>query len=131
MRRRPPRSTLFPYTTLFRSTLSPLSTTNHAETLRDYPLIKAMAAAWSARKRGRHPRNSASAPALCRRLSRNGAGHRGPARLSRRAGPALRIKQALRDIGADPERPGSTERPELLIEGARTYHLWYSLGRSE
>jgi toxin ParE1/3/4 len=34
------------------------------------------------------------------------------------------IKQALRDIGADPERPGSTKRPEILIEGARTYHLW-------
>jgi len=39
------------------------------------------------------------------------------------------IKQALRDIGANPERPGSTERPEILIEGARTYHLWYSRGR--
>jgi toxin ParE1/3/4 len=39
------------------------------------------------------------------------------------------IKQALRDIGADPERPGSTERSEILIEGARTYHLWYSRGR--
>jgi len=39
------------------------------------------------------------------------------------------IKQALRDIAADPERPGSTERPEVLIEGARTYHLWYSRGR--
>ena len=39
------------------------------------------------------------------------------------------IKQALRDIGADPERPGSTERPEILIEGARTYHLWYSRSR--
>ena len=38
------------------------------------------------------------------------------------------IKQALRDIGADPERPGSKERPEILIEGARTYHL--SLSRS-
>jgi len=39
------------------------------------------------------------------------------------------IKQALRDIAADLERPGSTERPEILIEGARTYHLWYSRGR--
>jgi toxin ParE1/3/4 len=39
------------------------------------------------------------------------------------------IKQALRDIAADPERPGSAERPEILIEGARTYHLWYSRGR--
>ena len=36
------------------------------------------------------------------------------------------VKQALRDLAADPERPGSTERPEILIEGARTYHLWYS-----
>ena len=39
------------------------------------------------------------------------------------------IKQALRDIGADPERPGSRERPEILIEGARTYHLELSWGR--
>ena len=39
------------------------------------------------------------------------------------------IKQALRDIGADPERPGSTEHPEIPIEGARTYHLWFSRGR--
>jgi toxin ParE1/3/4 len=39
------------------------------------------------------------------------------------------IKQGLRDIGADPERPGSTERPEILIEGARTYHLEFSRRR--
>jgi toxin ParE1/3/4 len=39
------------------------------------------------------------------------------------------IKQALRDIGADPERPGSMERPEILIEGARTYHLEFSRRR--
>jgi toxin ParE1/3/4 len=38
------------------------------------------------------------------------------------------IKQALKDIGADPERPGSKERPEIMIEGARTYHL--SLSRT-
>ena len=38
------------------------------------------------------------------------------------------IKQALRDIGADPERPGSTPRPEIT-EGARTYHLEFSRGR--
>lgn len=38
------------------------------------------------------------------------------------------IKQALKDIAADPERPGSKERPEIMIEGARTYHL--SLSRS-
>jgi plasmid stabilization system protein ParE len=30
------------------------------------------------------------------------------------------ILQALVDIEADPERPGSKERPELMIEGART-----------
>lgn len=36
------------------------------------------------------------------------------------------IKQALLDIGNDPERPGSKERPELMIEGARTYHLEFS-----
>jgi toxin ParE1/3/4 len=36
------------------------------------------------------------------------------------------IKQAVRDIGADPERPGSKERPEIMIQGARTYHLEFS-----
>jgi toxin ParE1/3/4 len=41
------------------------------------------------------------------------------------------IKRALRDIGANPERPGSTPRPEIMIEGARTYHLEYSRGRVE
>ena len=39
------------------------------------------------------------------------------------------IKQALRDIGAHPERPGSKEGPEILVEGARTYHLEFSRGR--
>ena len=43
--------------------------------------------------------------------------------------PKALIKQALRDIGADPERPGSTEGAEILIEGARTYHLEFSRGR--
>ena len=38
------------------------------------------------------------------------------------------IKQAVRDIGADPERPGSKERPEIMVEGARTYHT--SLSRT-
>ena len=36
------------------------------------------------------------------------------------------IFQALLDLAADPERPGSRERPEIMIEGARTYHLAYS-----
>jgi toxin ParE1/3/4 len=39
------------------------------------------------------------------------------------------IKQALKDIAADPERPGSMERPEIMIEGARTYHLSLSRRR--
>ena len=34
--------------------------------------------------------------------------------------------QALTDIEADPERLGSRARPEILIEGARTYHLEFS-----
>src|SRR5256885_13262537 len=34
MIRRPPRSTLFPYTTLFRSTISLVSTLLHAQTVR-------------------------------------------------------------------------------------------------
>ena len=38
------------------------------------------------------------------------------------------IKQAMRDIASDPVRPGSKERSEIMIEGARTYHL--SLSRS-
>jgi toxin ParE1/3/4 len=39
------------------------------------------------------------------------------------------ILQALRDLADDPERPGSQERPEIMVKGARTYHLTYSRGR--
>lgn len=39
------------------------------------------------------------------------------------------IKQALKDIAADPERPGSTKRPEIMIEGARSYHISFSRTR--
>lgn len=39
------------------------------------------------------------------------------------------VIQALRDIGADPERAGSVERPAIMVEGARTYHLAFSRGR--
>jgi toxin ParE1/3/4 len=39
------------------------------------------------------------------------------------------LAQALRDIRDDPERPGSKERPEIMIEGARTYHLSFSRSR--
>jgi len=39
------------------------------------------------------------------------------------------LKQALRDVAADPERPGSLERPELS-KGARTYHLRFSRDRA-
>lgn len=39
------------------------------------------------------------------------------------------FKQAMRDIGTDPERPGSKESPEILIEGVRTYHLEFSRAR--
>jgi toxin ParE1/3/4 len=38
------------------------------------------------------------------------------------------VKQALRDIALDPDRPGSAERPELS-SGARTYHLRFSRDR--
>jgi toxin ParE1/3/4 len=38
------------------------------------------------------------------------------------------IRQALLDIEADPERPGSIKRPEIMVEGARTYHI--SLSRT-
>ncbi len=40
------------------------------------------------------------------------------------------IRQALLDIEADPERPGSKERPELMAEGARTYHISLSRTRA-
>ena len=46
---------------------------------------------------------------------------------SRRYGALIR--QALLDIEADPERPGSKERREILIRGARTYHLQLSRSR--
>lgn len=36
------------------------------------------------------------------------------------------IRQALLDIGANPERPGSRSRPEILVAGARTYHISFS-----
>lgn len=40
------------------------------------------------------------------------------------------ILQAIRDIGEEPDRPGSTERPELMIDGAKTYDLSFSRGRA-
>jgi toxin ParE1/3/4 len=40
------------------------------------------------------------------------------------------IVQALRDIEADPVRPGSTARPEIMIEGVRTYHISLSRTRA-
>ncbi len=39
------------------------------------------------------------------------------------------IKQAVRDVGDDPNRPGSKERPDIMIQGARTYHLQFSRNR--
>jgi toxin ParE1/3/4 len=40
------------------------------------------------------------------------------------------LVQALVDIGNDPARPGSKARPEMMIEGARTYHLSSSRNRT-
>lgn len=40
------------------------------------------------------------------------------------------IGQALLDLKDDLERPGSKARPDLLVEGARTYHLALSRTRS-
>jgi len=40
------------------------------------------------------------------------------------------LLQALRDLEADPARPGSKERPELMIPEARTYHLSFSRNRA-
>jgi toxin ParE1/3/4 len=39
------------------------------------------------------------------------------------------VKQALRDIAEDPVRSGSVERPEIMVPGARTYHLEFSRRR--
>lgn len=39
------------------------------------------------------------------------------------------LKQALRDIAADPERPGSKERPDLA-RGIRTYHPFFNGDRA-
>jgi len=39
------------------------------------------------------------------------------------------LKQALRDVQADPERPGSKERPELTTGGIRTYPISFSRSR--
>jgi hypothetical protein len=39
------------------------------------------------------------------------------------------IRQALLDIEADHEWPGSAERPELMVDGARTYHISLSRNR--
>jgi len=36
------------------------------------------------------------------------------------------IAQALYDLRADSAPPGSKERPELMVPGARTYHLYFS-----
>ena len=39
------------------------------------------------------------------------------------------IKQALLDVEADYDLPGSMERPEIMVDGARTYHI--SLSRTK
>ena len=40
------------------------------------------------------------------------------------------ILQGLRDIGDDPERPGSKERRDIMVDGARIYHLSFSRSRA-
>jgi len=40
------------------------------------------------------------------------------------------IRQALADLEADPARPGSLERPELMVEGARTWYISQSRART-
>ena len=39
------------------------------------------------------------------------------------------LMQVLDDILDDPERPGSKERPEIMAQGARTYHFFFSRER--
>lgn len=38
--------------------------------------------------------------------------------------------QAVRDLEADPSRPGVKDRSDLAIKGVRTYHLSYSRSRA-
>jgi len=40
------------------------------------------------------------------------------------------ILRAIRDVGSDPDRPGSFERIDLAIAVARTYHLSFSRTRA-
>jgi len=37
--------------------------------------------------------------------------------------------QVLKDISDDPLRPGSKERPEIMAQGVRTYHFFFSRDR--
>lgn len=39
------------------------------------------------------------------------------------------IAQALTDLGSDPDRLGSQTRPDILVSGARIYHLSLSRNR--
>jgi len=39
------------------------------------------------------------------------------------------IKQALKDIGEDPDRLGSRARDDIATDGVRIYHLSFSRGR--
>jgi toxin ParE1/3/4 len=41
----------------------------------------------------------------------------------------LLIRQALLDIASNPDLPGSRERPEIMVNGARTYHIELSRHR--
>lgn len=41
------------------------------------------------------------------------------------------LVQAFRDLEADPVRPGSKARPELMVPEVRTYHLASSRSRTE
>ena len=41
------------------------------------------------------------------------------------------IVQALRDIESEPARHGSIERSEIMIKGARTYHIRFSRDRAK
>ena len=41
------------------------------------------------------------------------------------------IVQALRDIESEPDRHGSIDRSEIMIKGARTYHIRFSRDRAK
>jgi len=72
---------------------------------------------WPRRTRGRNPRACVPSPALCRRLSREGAEHRSLADLSRCSGPALMgAAKVERQAAAQPIPKVDYQRVAVVME---------------